>query len=203
MMRTGWAAMRQKMTPWMLVEIISSDTPIIFSVLSAGEIFFLKLLLKVTKLLQSELTDNLLFYPEALQKWWLETRQRSRWKWWQRGPEGSEHQCSRWRSNDIDASGPSPSHQMDSLSEPEGPLVAPLEASQLKWMNTGYTPGVSNLSIKYTAKVCMVHDMNKGNSVCLSVFSITKIHLLAHCSSCISFWSHLENWSTIKQGIVY
>lgn len=36
MTRTGWAAMRQKMTPWMLVEIISSDTPIIFSVLSAG-----------------------------------------------------------------------------------------------------------------------------------------------------------------------
>lgn len=35
MMRTGWAAMRQKMMPWMLVEIISSDTPIYLSVLSA------------------------------------------------------------------------------------------------------------------------------------------------------------------------
>lgn len=35
MTRTGWAAMMQKMIPWRLVETISSDTPIIFSVLSA------------------------------------------------------------------------------------------------------------------------------------------------------------------------
>lgn len=35
MTRTGWAAKRQKMTPWTLVEIISSDTPMSFSVLSA------------------------------------------------------------------------------------------------------------------------------------------------------------------------
>lgn len=35
MTRTGWAAMRQKIIPWMLVEIKSSDTPINLSVLSA------------------------------------------------------------------------------------------------------------------------------------------------------------------------
>lgn len=35
MMSTGCAAIRQKMMPWTLVEIISSDTPISFCVLSA------------------------------------------------------------------------------------------------------------------------------------------------------------------------
>lgn len=34
--RTGWAAIKQKMIPWTLVEIRSSGTPIMFSTLSAA-----------------------------------------------------------------------------------------------------------------------------------------------------------------------
>jgi hypothetical protein len=36
MTSVGWAAMKEKMMPWTQVEIISSDTPIMCSVLSAG-----------------------------------------------------------------------------------------------------------------------------------------------------------------------
>ena len=35
MTKTGWAATKQKMIPWMLVEIRSSETPIMLSTLSA------------------------------------------------------------------------------------------------------------------------------------------------------------------------
>lgn len=72
-----------------------------------------------------------LSYPEGLQKWWPGTRQRSRWRWRQRGPEGSQRLCSRWCSDGNGASGPSPSHRKDSLYGPEGPPAAPLECPQL------------------------------------------------------------------------
>lgn len=74
MTRTGWAAMIQKMMPWMLVEIISSDTPIIFSVFSAGvrkQREFLRIS-ALNKLVQMKFSPkqrtHLMFYPEVLQR---------------------------------------------------------------------------------------------------------------------------------------
>lgn len=65
MTRTGWAAMRQKMTPWMLVETISSDTPIIWSVLSARvrQQRELSIILKVNKikLIEPKKSDTSLY----------------------------------------------------------------------------------------------------------------------------------------------
>lgn len=135
MTRTGCAAMRQKITPWMLVEIISSDTPIIFSVLSAWKLDRTQINNKIEcvelKRKENYLNLGALSYPEALQKWWPETRRQSRWRWRQRGPEGSEHQCSHWGSDGIGALGPSPSHRRGSLCGPVGPPAAPLGVSQL------------------------------------------------------------------------
>lgn len=121
MTRTGWAANKQKMTPWTQVEIMSSDTPIIFSVLSAR--WEPLRLVRDYGFGWTEINDCLdfIFYPEVLRKWWQGRGQRSRWRWRRRWPEGSERPWSRWGSGGNDAWCLSPFLRTDSPYGPGGP----------------------------------------------------------------------------------
>lgn len=78
--------------PWMLVEMSSSGTPIMFSTLSAAAGSWQRQNILMRNAHKRCRVSRLMnTHPAIRQRWWRETEQRSKWRWQQRGPGHSVH----------------------------------------------------------------------------------------------------------------